>query len=210
MKSFQINQWSVKKHLSKKFQTQTTANPNVNNTETTESTLYREVTINSPAISSSLTPGINKILQVPVETLRTNLDLQNIPNISELSAFKDNPFDATNHQPHFLNIATLTFLQFNRTQRGMNISVKTITELKNQLQTILTVTNQSNRCNDQTFMLNRIVVEGGADQTGGPEDPPCIKIGYSSQLVPRAEKGLPAIFGVRACFGNVSRYGIGY
>ena len=39
------------------------------------------------------------------------------------------------------------------------------------------------------------VVEGGADQTGGGGvvDPPCIKIGYSSRLVPRAEKGRPAM-----------------
>ena len=37
------------------------------------------------------------------------------------------------------------------------------------------------------------VVRVGADQTGGMVDPPCIKIGYSSRLVPRAEKGLPAM-----------------
>ena len=44
-------------------------------------------------------------------------------------------------------------------------------------------------------MCPRSVVEGGADQTGGgAEGPPCIKIGYSSRLVPGAEKGLPAMY----------------
>ena len=194
----------------KKFQTQTTANTFMNNTETTESTLHSEVRKNSPATSSSLTPGNNIILQVLVETLRTSPDLQNNPNLSELSASKDIPFDATNHQSHFLNIATLTFLQFSRTQRGMNISLKPVTEFKNQLQTNSTVTNQSNSCNDHTFMLIRLVVEGGVDQTRGPEDPPCTKISYSSKLVPRAAKGLPAIFYVRACSSNLLKYGIGF
>ena len=44
-------------------------------------------------------------------------------------------------------------------------------------------------------MRNVTVVEAGADQTGGGvRDPPCIKIGYSSRLVPRAENGLPAMY----------------
>ena len=45
---------------------------------------------------------------------------------------------------------------------------------------------------------------------GGLEDPPCIKIGYSSRLVPTAEKGHPAMCLDRVCLGNVLRYGIGY
>ena len=39
-----------------------------------------------------------------------------------------------------------------------------------------------------------IVVRVGADQTGGAVDPPCIKIGYSSRLETRAEKGRPAMY----------------
>ena len=33
-----------------------------------------------------------------------------------------------------------------------------------------------------------------SDGGGGVEDPPCIKIGYSSRLIPRAEKGPPAMY----------------
>ena len=47
------------------------------------------------------------------------------------------------------------------------------------------------------FVQLTTVVEGGADQVGGGggvEDPPCKKIGYSSRLVPRAEKGPPAMY----------------
>ena len=38
-----------------------------------------------------------------------------------------------------------------------------------------------------------IKIEGGAEQTG-VENSPCIKIGYSSWLVPRAERVSPAMF----------------
>ena len=55
------------------------------------------------------------------------------------------------------------------------------------------------------------VVDGGADQVGGGlEVPPCIKIGYSSRLGPRAEKGPPSLYTDSVCFGNVSRYGIAF
>ena len=48
-------------------------------------------------------------------------------------------------------------------------------------------------------MIDTSVVDVGADQTGGGGgwgvgDPPCIKIGYRSRLVPRAEKGPPAMY----------------
>ena len=40
------------------------------------------------------------------------------------------------------------------------------------------------------------VVDAQTDQTGGGgmEGPPCIKKGYSSRLVHRAEKGPPALY----------------
>ena len=45
-----------------------------------------------------------------------------------------------------------------------------------------------------TYPLTVKVVDVGGDQTGGVEDPLCIKIGYSSRIVPRAEKDpLPCI-----------------
>ena len=48
------------------------------------------------------------------------------------------------------------------------------------------------------------VIAGGADQTGkGVEDPPCIMIGFSNRLVPMAEKGPPAMYQDRVCFGDV-------
>ena len=54
------------------------------------------------------------------------------------------------------------------------------------------------------------VVDVGADQVVGLEVPPCIKIGYSSRLVPRAERGPPAMHKDSVCFGNVLRYVIGF
>ena len=43
-------------------------------------------------------------------------------------------------------------------------------------------------------LLARLVVDVGDNQTGVVGVPPCIQIGYSSGLVPRAEKGAPAIY----------------
>ena len=40
-----------------------------------------------------------------------------------------------------------------------------------------------------SFLKTTVVVIVWADQRRGVGDPPCIKIGYSSRLVPRAEKG---------------------
>ena len=36
--------------------------------------------------------------------------------------------------------------------------------------------------------------DGGGGGGGGVGDPPCIKIGYSSRLVPRSEKGPPPMY----------------
>ena len=52
--------------------------------------------------------------------------------------------------------------------------------------------NLSEMCETKKVLVS--VIEAGVHQVGGMEDPPCIKIGYSSRLVPSAEKGLPAMY----------------
>ena len=51
---------------------------------------------------------------------------------------------------------------------------------------------------NKNFCLKWLVVRVWADQTGvgggKVEDPPCIKIGYYSRIVPRSEKGHPAMY----------------
>ena len=83
-------------------QTQTTSvisNPNINNIGTTESIPHTEVTDISPPTSFTLLENINIPLQVPKTIIRSKSDIQNYPNISEISASIDNRFHANIH--HF-------------------------------------------------------------------------------------------------------------
>ena len=72
-----------------------------------------------------------------------------------MSASKDNPFGASNHQFQFQSTATLPSLQFNPTQRGILLNNQ-FTGYINRFQNNSTVTNQPNRDNDDIFFLNTI------------------------------------------------------
>ena len=113
--------------------------------ETTDSLSHSEVSEISIPTSSSLILGFTIPEQVPTKTFRTNFYPQDDPNKSEMSASKDKLFDATNH--------IFQLSQFKRTPRGMPLH-NLFTDFINQLQTNSNVTNQSNRYNDLTFMLN--------------------------------------------------------
>ena len=74
-------------------------------------------------------PGSNLPLQVTNKTIPSNLDSQNHPNNSEISASNDNSFYATNHQFRVQKTATYLFSQINKTQRGIpmySYKIKTI------------------------------------------------------------------------------------
>ena len=46
-------------------------------------------------------PGITKLLQVPIKTIRSNFDIHIDPNTSEKFTSQDNSFGATSHQFQF-------------------------------------------------------------------------------------------------------------
>ena len=119
-----------------------------NNIETTESLSAFEVTGNSFLISSTLIRDASLPLQFPTKTFQGNSDLHKKPNVLETFSYQNN---ATSHQFHFQNTATLPFSQYNRFQRNIPM-YKPLTEYIKQFQNNPFVTNQPNRSDDRTYM----------------------------------------------------------
>ena len=109
MKGPRLNQWSLKKLLKRQRQkvilvftqrTSVISSPKLKNSKTIETISHTEVTDFLPQTSSNLIPDKSIPLQVPTKITRSKHDSQHDPNITETSASKDDPFDATNHQFH--------------------------------------------------------------------------------------------------------------
>ena len=88
-------------------------NPNMNNTETSESIPRTEVSRISMPTSSTLIRGITVPVQSPTETMRSNTDNLNDPHTSEKFTVQDNPSAVTSHQFQNQNTATSQFFHFN-------------------------------------------------------------------------------------------------
>ena len=71
-----------------------------------------------------------------------------------MSAPKNNPCDVTDDNFQFQTTAALPISQFKRTQRGLPL-YNPFTDYVNQIQNSSTVTNQSIRSIDKTFMMNK-------------------------------------------------------
>ena len=102
-------------------QTQTTSgiiNPNINNTETTESSSLTEVTGISFLTNSTLITGITIPLKVPTKTVRSNSDIHIDPKTYDKLTAQDNFFSATSLEFQFQNNETVPFSQFNLTRRN--------------------------------------------------------------------------------------------
>ena len=97
-------------------------------------------------------PDINIHLQVPKQIIRINHDSQKDLTLSERSASKDKYRDRNCHQPDFQITATLPFLELTEFQRVISL-YDAFTDCVNEFRKISTVTNQTNRSNDHTFML---------------------------------------------------------
>ena len=94
-------------------------------------------------------------MQVPTETIRSNDDVHYDPNLSETFTSQDNCFAVTSHHFQIQDTATLPLPHFKRTHRKLPMHNPN-TEYINQIQNNQTVTNQSNRSNDQSLMLKTI------------------------------------------------------
>ena len=94
-------------------------NPNINNTESSESVPPTEDTEVSLPIVSTLTRCMNPALQVPTRNIRSTSDVNKHPNTSEKCTSQRSLFGATSHQFQFQKTATVHFLQFDRTQRNI-------------------------------------------------------------------------------------------
>ena len=138
------------------LQIQSTSNTffsNLNNTEPTASISPPQVTGISISISLALILVLTKPLQVPTKTIRSMSDIYNEANTTEELKSQHIISGVTSHQFHNQNSANLPISQCNRTQ--INIPMyNPFTDDNNQMQNNQTVANQSNRSNDQTFMLN--------------------------------------------------------
>ena len=99
----------------------------MNNTETTESVSPTEVAGISIPITSALIPGIKIPQQFPTKFIRSNSDLHNEPNTSEMITTQDKFSDSTSLQFQFQSTAKLPFSQFQRSQ-GNRPLYKKLTE----------------------------------------------------------------------------------
>ena len=128
-------------------------NRNINKIETTKSISPTELIGISNPTSFALIPAITIPMPVSTKFIRSNSDIHNETNTCEKLTSQDNSSGVTSHQFQVHNTATLPFSQFIRTQRNLP-RYNTFTDYINQIQNNRIVTNQSNRSNDQTFMLN--------------------------------------------------------
>ena len=99
-------------------------------------------------------PCFTKPLQVLTKIMGSNSDINTDPDTSGKFTSQDDFTGVTSHHIQFQTPATLPFSKFNRTQRSVPMYIPFtdyVTKLRNQ-----TVTNQLNRINDQTSMLNTI------------------------------------------------------
>ena len=100
-----------------------------------------------------LSPCITIPLQVPMKTNRSIFSVHNDPNTTEKCTFEENSFGVSSH--HFQVQNTATFPQFNRTQRKVPMLIPFI-DYTNKIHKNQTVTIQTNRSNDHTFLLKTI------------------------------------------------------
>ena len=148
----------AKQKTSARFQPQSQSisvfiNPNTNNNGTTENISPTAVTGNSFPTRFVRIPCIIIPPQVPTKTIQSNSDIHNEPNTFEKFISRDNSSDVAYHQLQFQNTAILPLSQFNKTQRNIP-RCNPPNDYFTQSQKKQTVTNQPNRSNDQTVMLN--------------------------------------------------------